>query len=494
MEILQDERRAPANSGNLFFLWSAVLLVLTGLCFASWIGSFYVVMHPENPKCYRILKRFKKVEPPKRFEVTQAPKGEFLGAAKLLDRYGRLGKLELAKENAELMRVYVMNFRENKRRVAYVAGRFQVVQSYELQASDMFPSGAVAVAQAENLPQVLIEYVFPAAPESVAGIREALTTGAEITLQRSHDLWALIHVGRNVDGVMQFTVVPLPYGGWQLKKSQESFTLKSPEELARDYGIPLNVGGDLPIVRNPRLAEGMAAFREFRRKAYENAGNDQAALAGPELVRFDPESGGSAEEARAKMERGTVLDAPPVPVPAPAPAASVATAVRRPGFARPTPAPAVPLAPRPIVRSLPQQPLIGAAPPVAVAPPPPAAVPVKVPQAATRVLSVSEASQLVGKYGDEESALLSGDFVVTGVLGRRVALRTRESLRDPDADPTKPGNSAALIVVDFPEGTVPPAKDTTFTRDSAHGFFVRDVIRGRNGQITIVAAERAGPQ
>ncbi|MEQ1852762.1 MAG: hypothetical protein ABMA01_14380 [Chthoniobacteraceae bacterium] len=85
-----------------------------------------------------------------------------------------------------------------------------------------------------------------------------------------------------------------------------------------------------------------------------------------------------------------------------------------------------------------------------------------------------------------------GDFIVTGVLGRRVALRTRDSLRNPDADPTKPGNSAALVVVDFPEGVAPPAKDSALTRDSAKGFLIRDVIRGANGQITIIAAERAG--
>ena len=97
---------------------------------------------------------------------------------------------------------------------------------------------------------------------------------------------------------------------------------------------------------------------------------------------------------------------------------------------------------------------------------------------------------LVEKYGSEEPAVLSGDFVVTGVLGRRVALRTHESLRDAQADPRKPGNAAALVVVDFPEGTAPPAKDTTITRDSTHAFVIRDVIRGRNGQITIVAAER----
>src|SRR6266446_6415918 len=184
MEILHDEKRAPGSTGNSFFLWSVVLLLMTGACFASWIGSFYVVMHPENPKCYRILRKFKKVEPPRRFPVTDAPKGDFLSAAKLLDRYGKLGKLELARENAELLRAYVMNFRETKKRVPYIAGRFQVVQSYDLGTSDMFLSGAVAIAQAENLAQVLVEYIFPSAPENVATIREVLVMGADITLER----------------------------------------------------------------------------------------------------------------------------------------------------------------------------------------------------------------------------------------------------------------------------------------------------------------------
>jgi hypothetical protein len=72
-----------------------------------------------------------------------------------------------------------------------------------------------------------------------------------------------------------------------------------------------------------------------------------------------------------------------------------------------------------------------------------------------------------------------------------VALRTLESLRDAGADPTKPGNGAALIVVEFPEGAAIPEKDATFTREGQRGFVIRDVVRGRNGQITIVANERA---
>ena len=88
--------------------------------------------------------------------------------------------------------------------------------------------------------------------------------------------------------------------------------------------------------------------------------------------------------------------------------------------------------------------------------------------------------------------MLSGEFVVTGVLGTRVALRTRESLRDPAADPSRPGSNAALIVVEYPQGVVVPGKDAVFTRDAERGFVIRDVIRGRNGQITIVASEGIG--
>jgi hypothetical protein len=95
----------------------------------------------------------------------------------------------------------------------------------------------------------------------------------------------------------------------------------------------------------------------------------------------------------------------------------------------------------------------------------------------------------VEHFDTAQPTILTGEFVVTGVLGQRVALRSRDSLRDAKADPTQPGSSAALIVVDFPPGIKAPAKDAVITRDGEKGFRVRDVIRGRNGQITIVAAE-----
>lgn len=489
MDLLQDEKPVRSSTGNRFFLWSVVLLLMTGVCFASWIGSFYVVSHPENPKCYRILKKFKRIDPPKRFAVTEAPKGDFLGASKLLERYGKLGRLELERENALLLRSYVMNFRESGRRVSYVAGRFKVVQSFPLGPKDWFPSGAVAVAQAENVPQVLMEFVFPAPPESVDKIRETVTMGADISLQRAHDLWALVHVERYADGRMQFTVLPLPYSGWQLKGGSGSFTLRSPEELLRDHGFEINLGAGLPILRDPPLATALAEYKEFRRKTLARTGDDQAALAGPELVRFEPPAAEPPANVDEKPADGGNLPAQVV-IPKPA----VPTNATRAQIARPipTPAPAVPLPPRPIVRN---KPIIGAQPAVVATPVPrPVAKvpPVAAPRAGGRVLSTAEASGLVERYAAGEPALLSGDFVVTGVLGRRVALRTRESLRDAGADPTIPGNSAALIVVEYPEGAAIPEKDATFTREGGRGFVIRDVIRGRNGQITIVASERGG--
>jgi len=492
MALLQDETPVRHSTGNGFFIWSVVLLLMTGMCFASWIGSFYVVSHPENPKCYRILKKFKRVDPPKRFPVTEAPKGEFLVASKLLERYGKLGKLELANENALLMRNYVTNFRESGRRVPYVAGRFQMVQSFALGLGDCFPSGAVAVAQVESLPQVLVEFVFPAAPENVATICETVTMGTDISLQRSHDLWALVHVERHAGGRMQFTVLPLPYSGWQLKRGQGSFTLRSPEELLRDYGIDLNLAAGLPIVRDPRLSTALAEHREFRRKANARTGDDEAALMGPELVRYEPVVAEPIESTGPNpRDIANAAVRPSAPKPTPNPNA------RRAQMARPlpTPAPAVPLPPRPIVRAKPGAGIIGAQPSATATPAPPTVLQVPAipaPQAGTRVLSTAEASGLVDRYAAGEPAMLGGDFVVTGVLGRRVALRTRESLRDPGADPTCPGTSAALIVVEYPAGAAIPEKDATFNRDGARGFLIRDVIRGRNGQITIVTNERTG--
>ncbi len=488
MDLFHYEDKPVKNRGSVFFWWSVVLLLLTGACLASWIGSFYVVSHPEQPRCYRILKKLKRMDAPKSFPTTQAPRGDFLSATKLLERYGKLGPAELARDNAELLRAYLMNYRESKRRVTYVVGKYDVVQTFPLGATDLFPSGVAVVAQSLDLPQVLLESVFTAPAAMVPAIRSALPTGGDIPLQRSHDLFALIHIARLEDGRMQFTAVPIDYGAWQVKRGSGGFQLSSPEDLEKaNPKNTLNIAAGLPIVRGERLQQGVAAYVTFRRKTLANAKDDEVALAGPELVRFDPTRSETDDAATPRVVRAPSQNPSVNTPPTPAPLRVV-----------PTPAPAVPLPPRPVVRGTPR-PVTPPTPPALITAPTPApavvAAPILTPVPASplkpfrRVVSTSEASRMVENFSASESVLLSGDFVVTGVLGQRVALRTTESLRDASADPTQPGTSAALIVVDFPAGTTPPAKDATFSRDASRPFAVRDVIRGRNGQITIVAAE-----
>ncbi|MEI9895645.1 MAG: hypothetical protein WDN28_17595 [Chthoniobacter sp.] len=108
-----DAEAEPKGHDNLF-LWTIFILLLIGLAFACWMGSFWVFGHPEKPKAYQILMKLKKLDAPLRFEVTAAPPGEFLTASKLFERYSKFTRLELENENGALIRDYIRNYRETK--------------------------------------------------------------------------------------------------------------------------------------------------------------------------------------------------------------------------------------------------------------------------------------------------------------------------------------------------------------------------------------------
>ena len=369
------------------------------------------------------------------------------------------------------------------------------MDAFELGPQDFFPSGIALISQSVEHPQLIHESLFTAERKTIPTIKSSFPTGIDFPLERSRDLFAVIHVERISDGKMQITTIPLPYGGWRAKDGRVSFTLRSPEELElADPKFGLNIEGGLPVIRGDRLAKGLTSYAAFRRKALASAGDDQRALGAPELERFEVKVAEQPAAEPAKEKPPELEVAPtPAPLPTKAPAKTV-TVVPAP-TPRPLPAagPAVPLPPRAVVRNAPTP----APTPAPTVPPPPitpagATPPRAVPVAPTagRIVNTSQASSMVEQFKANEPTVLTGEFVVTGVRGQRVGLRTRESLRDSKADPTQPGTSAALIVVDFPPGVTPPAKDSTITRSGERGFFVRDVIRGPNNQITIVAADR----
>src|SRR5437879_7930955 len=222
-----------------YFAWTVVILLLTGFAFAAWLGIFYIFSQPERPESYRILQKLHKIEPPKRFELTAAPAGEFLSAKQLYDRYNAMGSAELTKTNAELTRNYIRNFQQVRGLVPYVVGRYVIMEARELSSSDLFTSGMVALTDSIENPELLMEHLYPAEPQTVSLIKQTLSTGLELKLDRAYDLSVVIHVERFPDGRIMLTSVPLLYGTYTVMRGTGTVSLDTPLDLNLEPGWPL---------------------------------------------------------------------------------------------------------------------------------------------------------------------------------------------------------------------------------------------------------------
>lgn len=490
-DFFRHELDGRGNRDNLF-LWTVFILVLVGAALISWLGSFYVFGHPEKPRSYRLLQKLKKIDPPKRFELTAAPPGEFLSPQKFFQKYSTFTKLQLQKENDELLRNYINNFRETKKLVPYVIGSFNILATFELDAQDLFPSGVAALAQAIDFPQVVVEHVYPAAAENVPVLKKMLVTGLDIKLEKTLDLSAVIHIERIYDGRLQVTVVPLLYGRYALKKGSGGFSLEPPSELRLERGAP--------IVRAERLQEAFKTYAAHRTRNAPTAtgGGDAPVKApSPELVRVDPIP--EPPESMAPAPAATVAAANPVaPVPA-APLKGTAPAVKPRGEPPPqtaTPprttavaANTVPAPSPPPVKNVPLQPFIASAPPRNTATTSegtwPTYQPGKMPRG--KVVNLPEAVELADRDVGGEKIYLRGQFVVTAPGENRAVLRSRVS------EGSRVPADKARIIVEFPAGAVAPAEGALYARDETRPFEIRDVQRGADGSINIYVREIIAP-
>ncbi|HEV7405979.1 MAG TPA: hypothetical protein VGO11_23740 [Chthoniobacteraceae bacterium] len=508
-----DEPRAQGR--DHLFLWTVFILLLIGIAFACWLGSFYVFGHPEQPRSYAILKRLHKIEPLKRFEVTAAPTGEFLTPQKLFERYSKFERLQLDAVNAELMRNYIKNYKETKGLVPYVTGRFEIVDTYELKPTDLFPSGVVAVGTANEYSQVVIEHVFTTPPDSVAALKASLPVGLDMRLERTRDPVAIIHVEWTDDGTrLVFTAMPLLYGTWGVKGGINSFSLEPPESL--------NLKAHAPIVKGPAFADMMARFAAAGH--LHVAANDDSGApspAEPELVRVETVKPGQTVPETGAMPQ--VVIATPIPVVPATPKGLAAAATPKgrgtPARATPTmlamrgtPAPATPprLASNPPPPSATPFPAsIPGLPPVENLVTPKTTVPPGVykpfvgsapvamgngnwrtyqrgQQPPGRSITPSEAGKMADRGGEiAERLYLRGDFVVTASGDNRAVLRAPASLGEASRD----GVSSTRILVEFPPSAELPSVGSTLSRGEAEGFEVREVRRGQDGQINIFVRE-----
>ena len=500
-------KEAPERD-NLF-IWTIVILLLIGLALACWLGSFYVFGHPEKPDSYRILQKLHKLEPPKRFELTLAPAGEFLTPQKAYERYSSMSRFDLERENEAMIRDYINNFQATKRLVPYITGRYTIMRAYDLKNSDFFGSGVIAIAQSVDFPQTLVEHVYPAPAATLPILSKMLAPGLDIKLEKTMDLSAIVRVTRISDGRLQFTVVPLLYGSYALKDGSDSFSLEPPAIL--------NPAGGLPIVRGQAFDDAVKAYMELSRK---RMGARIAAGATPAIPVAVPAS-------QTTIVR---VEAAPTPLPTPPSHGRGAAAARAGSVAASTPSGVIPKALPVEARSTPAPvaPVVASPAAVAAVTPLPSETPAGSPTATAlkvplvpflvssptpgitantgatwrtysagrmprgRLIGVSEASDLAERGSRGDRLYLRGSFIVTAVTENKAVLRPSASaLANAFASMTR--RSDTRVIVEFPAGMLPPVEGANVSRDELRPFEVRNIRRSSDGQLNVFVREVTVP-
>ncbi len=510
--LFRDDERygRPRRKANLFG-WTIAILLLIGCALAAWLGSFYIFGQPERPDSYRILQKLHKIEQPKRFQLTVAPAGEFLNGKQLHERYSAMRPAELAKANAELARNYIRNFQLVRGQVQYVVGRYTIMDAHELSPNDLFTSGMVALTNALDYGELLMEHVYPADGQSVPLMKQTLTPGLEIRLERSHDLSVVIHADRLADGRVLITAVPLLYGSYAVTQGRGTFSLEPPFDL--------NMKAGWPLFKDELLRAAETRFASYRQTE---------APTSPQAVPI-PGLGPTPSRVAAANELIRVEKAVPVETPTPAAIAAKATATTKGGklakndkaAASPTPTALVrkstasPFPAAIAAHTAPSaSPVPTAAPAIAVASPsalPAAATPLPVGPAtanvalsstagggtwktfpagkmpAGRLITTSDLGDVAERGLAGERIYLRGQFVVSFAETNRAVLRPRSKLADSVLHFGV--SSSTRVIVEFPSGMAPPAQGSTVNRDEARPYEVTEVRKQSDGQLNVFVRE-----
>src|SRR5205814_9198986 len=138
-------------------------------------------------------------------------------------------------------------------------GRYVIEEARELSSSDLFTSGMVALTGSIENPELLMEHLYPAEPQTVPLVKQTLTAGLELKLDRAHDLSAVIHVERFADGRIMLTSVPLLYGTYTVMRGTGTFSLEPP--------LSLNLEGGWPLSKEQARLRGEMPYTQFRHGA-----------------------------------------------------------------------------------------------------------------------------------------------------------------------------------------------------------------------------------
>ncbi len=480
-----DPSKPARKDESGLFGWTILILVFIGIAIACWIGSFYVFGHPEKPFSHEVLTKLKKIEPPKRFELTEAPRGEFLRAQQIMERFGKMKPRQLERTNEILIRNYIRNYKPADGLVPYVLGTFNILDSFELTGSDYFPSGVAALAVSKDDPRLLIEQIFSSDKLVIPTLHRTLLTGLDIDLKRENELAAIIHIERLKDGRLKLTTVSIMYPSYESVASDGTFTLEPPTML--------NVRAGLPVVDATRQNEADAKYEHFRKKARLTATKKQepkpedAAAAQARLMRVEKPIPVFTPEPTPAATPTLLASALPTPAPAatpsptPAPSATPSLSPAPSATPTPSPSPSPSATPRPSPSPTPEAPRAIAA---ASSKNWQVYEPGRMPRG--RLVSQSDLSDIAKKGTSGERIYLQGSFNVTAAGGDRAVMRAPQR-----GFGSRPDN--IRIIVQYPNGMTAPSDGSAVSRDSRRPFQVMEVKESPGGQINVYVREVTKP-
>ena len=521
-----DEPYASPRRGTNYFAWTITILLLTGFALAAWLGSFYIFDQPERPDSYRILQRLHKIDQPKRFQLTAAPAGEFLSAKQLYDRYIGMGSTELARANAELARNYIRNYQLVRGLVPYVVGRFTIVATRELGPDDVFTSGMVVLATAADSGALLMEHLYPAKPEALPLMKQTLNVGLEVKLERTHDISAVIHAERLVDGRVMITAVPLLYGsytvtrglgtfrlepplslnlaaGWPLFKAEERATIEqriteSRQNIAAAQG-PVPIPGSSPSVTPPPADNQLVRVEQAR--PVGTPALTPILAKGQKLAEATPAAKGRKGARKQKLESPAPAATPAQPVIAQNSPAPTSTPIA----VASAPTPKIPVATPASTIATAQAPPATTATPVPVLPAQPVPADIAAGTLASnagggswktfpagkmplgRLIGTGDLQDVAERGLAGERVYLRGQFVVNFSEPNRAVLRPRTKLTDKVLHFGR--GSSARIIVEFPAGYTPPQQGAVVSRDEMRPFEITEVRKQEDGQLNVFVRE-----
>jgi hypothetical protein len=465
------------------FGWTIFLLLLAGFAAACWIGSFYIFGHPEKAFSYGVLRTLGKIDPPRRFELTAAPRGQFLDADKLFERYGKMPPRQLENVNETLLRSYLRNYEQHKELVPYVIGPFNIMGSFRLGPNNFFPEGVVALARSTENPAVLLELVFPSSPDNVANLERMLLTGLDLKLVKTLDLTAVINASLSPDGRLTITAVPLLYSNYTSSDSTGTFSLEPPQDL--------HVSAGLPILNFAAIEEADKHYTAYLERAglAPKSAASLMRVQQPEAVNPDTTPVARAVPANIPPPQNAPVSLDNVPV---------ARAVPSGGDENVPVARALPVDATdnmPVARAEPVNPAATPLQPLAAAVPVPAASPATIATTAARewnvyqpglmprgrLVDLNAAQTMAGQSSTQGVTYLAGDFQVSASGNNRAVLRGNR------------GQQNVRVIVDFPTGSTPPPQGENVSRDAQRPFQITSVEQGADGQINVYVREVTRP-